>query len=256
MYSLNARFFIVSIFACILLLILPLIMEQKKKLPFDVWYPYDYKIAPLYIVTYAHQTLTASYVTLSQLGIDTFSAGLMAVVGCQCALLEDRMMNFDENIVDFDQLFREIADHHAQILKLAKKLNKLVSFYAFAQMGLCVLLFCTALFRLSVIETTSPEFLAVIVYIVAVKIQLFLYCWFGNEVTVYSSRLHLAAFHCNWIGSPISFQKKLILFLGKTANPIKIRAINFIPMSILTFSTIMKNSWSYFAVLQQVHNRM
>ncbi|XP_044759273.1 odorant receptor 4-like [Coccinella septempunctata] len=139
---------------------------------------------------------------------------------------------------------------------LAKKLNVLFSFYSFTQMSLCVLLFCTALFRLSVIEPLSPEFLTVLVFISSIGIQLFLYCWFGNEVTVQSSKLHLAAFHCSWVGSPISFQKKLIIFMRRTADPIKMRALHFFPMSIITFSTIMRNSWSYFAVLQQVHKRM
>lgn len=131
------------------------------------------------------------------------------------------------------------------------------------------------------IKPGSPEFYTVIVFILSIGIQLFLYCWFGNKVTVQvcdehidflfeifekiikgknilifcylifnamnldffqSSRLHLAAFHCNWVGSPISFQKKLIIFLRKTAEPIQMYGLQFFPMSIMTFSTVISFS--------------
>ncbi|XP_045462111.1 odorant receptor 4-like [Harmonia axyridis] len=248
-------FFTGCYISCSLFVILPLLMAEGKILPFDAWYPYSYEYTPWYIITYVHQVLATFIMTNCHIGIDTFSAGLMTAVSCQCEILVDRMMSLDEKTTDFDGFFRRNAQHHGEILILAKRLNKLFSFYAFAQMSLCVLLFCTAMFRLSVVEPGGPEFFTVLLFISAISVQLFLYCWFGNEVTVQSSKLHLAAFHCDWIGSPISFQKKLIFFMRKSIEPIKIYALHFFPLSIMSFSMIMKHSWSYFAVLQQMHNR-
>lgn len=110
-------FFMVGFLSYILYVLLPLIMKQEKMLPFDSWYPYDSKKPCWYVLTYSHQVLSTAYITMSNVGIDTFSSGLMAILSCQCEILEHYIMSLDETIYDCDIFFKNVIEHHKQILK-------------------------------------------------------------------------------------------------------------------------------------------
>ncbi|KAK9891519.1 hypothetical protein WA026_014756 [Henosepilachna vigintioctopunctata] len=242
-------FFSICTITVTMFLLSPLLLEERR-LPFEQRYPYDYTSSPWYQITYLHQCLSTLINSCTNVGIDTFSAGMMAIIGCQCELLEDKLLNFrqikTETACDsssdsyYTCAFYNFIEHHRQILLFAKRVNKVFFNYVFGQMGLCLILFCTGIYRLSIVRVGSVEFFTVLAFIFTTSNQLFLYCWFGNEVDYKSSKLHSAGYFCDWVGSPIYFQKNLIIFLRKTKNPIRIYALSFIPLCVVTFTSFEK----------------
>ncbi|XP_044766729.1 odorant receptor 4-like [Coccinella septempunctata] len=192
----------------------------------------------------------------------------MVILGAQCELLEDKFLHFRELVqknispveeysydqeLFYNEIFHKLIQHHQQILVFSRRLNRMFNYYTFIQMALCILLFCTAMYRLSIVEFDNLDFLPILAFIGTISIQLFLYCWFGNEVNHKSSKLHWAAYQSDWVGSPMSFQKKLCVFMRKTKEPIQIYALSFFPLNTVTFTSVMRSSWSFFLLLHQIN---
>nr|XP_015833047.1 PREDICTED: odorant receptor 43a isoform X8 [Tribolium castaneum] len=70
-----------------------------------------------------------------------------------------------------------------------------------------------------------------------------------------SSKIPYSAFESDWTGAPIEAKKNLLIFILRTQKPIKMSAINLFSLSLETFTTILRTSWSYFAVLRQVNGQ-
>ncbi|RZC39416.1 odorant receptor 46a, isoform B-like [Asbolus verrucosus] len=68
-----------------------------------------------------------------------------------------------------------------------------------------------------------------------------------------SSQIPYSAFESDWTGIPLEAKKNLIIFIIRTQKPIKMSAINLFSLSLATFTTILRTSWSYFAVLRRVN---
>lgn len=101
------------------------------------------------------------------------------------------------------------------------------------------------------ISSTSTAF----VYLTPMLMQIFLPCYFGNEMMIASSKLSASLFHSEWI------QSNLRLLTGKKAvhenmkDDLKIRAFGIYKVNLETFNSILNTAYSLFAVLKRVNGR-
>lgn len=72
-------------------------------------------------------------------------------------------------------------------------------------------------------------------YIAAVLMELFLFCWFGNEVSIKSENISRALYESVWPETSKNFKRNLFFFLTRTQKPIKIYALNFFQLSLDVF---------------------
>ncbi|EFA09245.2 odorant receptor 14 [Tribolium castaneum] len=84
------------------------------------------------------------------------------------------------------------------------------------------------------------------------KMQVFIYCWFGNEVIVKSSKIPYALFESDWTQDSLEMKKNMIVFILRTQKTLKITVCHVFDLSLPTFLTILKTGWSYFAFMNRV----
>ncbi|XP_068907642.1 odorant receptor Or1-like [Tenebrio molitor] len=99
----------------------------------------------------------------------------------------------------------------------------------------------------------SSEFCTIFFYLGAAIQEIFLYCWFGNEVQIKSAQIPYAVFESDWTNAPLSDQKNVLIFVMNTQKPIKMSAFNLFYLTLDTYIKILRVSWSYFAVLSTVN---
>ncbi|XP_011501679.1 PREDICTED: odorant receptor 94a-like [Ceratosolen solmsi marchali] len=80
--------------------------------------------------------------------------------------------------------------------------------------------------------------------------QLYLFCWFGNELTLKSQELGRSIFKCNWTLFHIESVKSLLLISIRSTKPIVISCGCCITFTLDTFSKILKVSYTAFNVLR------
>ncbi|RZC14235.1 7tm 6 domain containing protein, partial [Asbolus verrucosus] len=161
--------------------ILPILDKSFKeyKLPFPAWYPYNTASTPLYEITYFHQVFGVFIIATTDANMDTLCSALMMFVGAQCDILCDDLRNLQGE--KFDDKLLVCIRHHKLILSFAENSNKFFNMVVLGQFFTASVNIAMAMYRLSMVDPLSSESYSLLFYMSAITVQLFLYCWFGNE---------------------------------------------------------------------------
>lgn len=85
-------------------------------------------------------------------------------------------------------------------------------------------------------------------------LQIFLPCYFGNEITNASSKLSAALFHSKWTTGDESMMKIMKVFMENTKKEMKISVLGVFDLNLSTFSKIINSAYSLYAILKQIKN--
>ncbi|KAI5633630.1 7tm odorant receptor domain-containing protein [Phthorimaea operculella] len=108
---------------------------------------------------------------------------------------------------------------------------------------LCMLLYAATLkFEMITVE-----------YLAAVALDIFVYCYFGNQIILQASRVSTAAYQSAWPSMGAKPRRMLLNILLANKRPVVVRAGRFLPMDLHTFVVIIKTSFSYYTLLVNVN---
>ncbi|KAJ3663640.1 hypothetical protein Zmor_007881 [Zophobas morio] len=226
---------------------------EGKRLPLVAWYPYDVNVWPFYQITYVHQVLSTCYLSMVHLNIDILIAAFNVYAGCQFQMLCDDLRNFVSLERDVNKNLVACIVQHKRILTFVEGCNQFFSWIIFWHLILSGVCIGITMFQLTLVVPFSSEFYSLLTYGVAITIQIFMYCWFGNEVEVKSNLLAYAVFESDWTDLPENVKTCLLFFTMNVLKPVKITtAFGVLQLSVDTFVKILKTAWSYYALLYQL----
>ncbi|XP_032667811.1 odorant receptor 46a-like [Odontomachus brunneus] len=133
--------------------------------------------------------------------------------------------------------------------RYAKTVNSIFNEVLFVQFFCSILVLCTSVYYMSK-HITDSEVIGITVYTSCMFVQIFIYCWSGNEVMLKSMNLADAVYHVDWSSLSISERKDLLMIMRRSAVPIKFTSF-LITLSLQSYGKILKTSYSAFSVLQQ-----
>ncbi|XP_063925635.1 odorant receptor Or1-like [Zophobas morio] len=161
---------------------------RTGRLPIISWYPYDIKISPFYELAYIHQCLASYYLGAAIANIDMMIAALMVHIGVQCDILCDSfkklpvLKSTGKTEDDFSKNIITCVQHHKQILSFAKSSNEFFDKILLGQFATSTIAIAVSLFEMSLVDPFSGTSLSHLAYLSSVVFQVFLYCWYGNEI--------------------------------------------------------------------------
>uniref|UniRef100_A0A6P7HC14 Odorant receptor 7a-like isoform X2 n=1 Tax=Diabrotica virgifera virgifera TaxID=50390 RepID=A0A6P7HC14_DIAVI len=117
---------------------------------------------------------------------------------------------------------------------------------------MCLLAFCMTLFMISVSDKFSYQIFHLLFYQLSIFIMLFIPCWFSTQLTIKSEKIPFAAYSCPWTGASKSFKSELMIFLLNCQEPIQLKAMDIVDLSLETYMAIVKSSFSYYTVLNNL----
>ncbi|KAJ3663324.1 hypothetical protein Zmor_007615 [Zophobas morio] len=166
-------------------LILPVLTGsvQRKQLPLDAWYFYDTTTSPLYEITYFYQCVAIIFLLVCTINIDSLILALMIYIIGQCDNLCDSLKHLE--VDEKQNVHKRIIDcikHHKKILSFAQDSNQFFDKIILGQFVSSTTVLASTMFQLSLVNPFSTDGLIKIMYTLAVMSQIFIYCWFGNEV--------------------------------------------------------------------------
>jgi odorant receptor len=86
---------------------------------------------------------------------------------------------------------------------------------------------------------------------IPMTLEIFLPCYFGNELSVASSKLSEALFHSNWYKGNHKVAKAVKIFIENTKKDMKISAFGVFEVNLANFSKIINSAYSLFSVLKK-----
>ncbi|RZB89854.1 odorant receptor 59a-like, partial [Asbolus verrucosus] len=212
---------------------------EKYRLPFMAWYPYNTKISPYYEITYIYQILGIIFVATTALSIDTLIAALNMYIGAQFDILCDDIRHlYDVTNDTFHEINKKLihsVKHHRKILEFAENSNNFYNWIVLGQFFISATSIGITMFQLTIVVPLSSQFFSLASFGSAIVVEIFMYCWFGNEVEIKSSNIPIAAFESNWIDASMEVKKNMIFFILRCQTPLKMSALNLFYLSLDTF---------------------
>ncbi|CAD0204579.1 unnamed protein product [Chrysodeixis includens] len=75
-------------------------------------------------------------------------------------------------------------------------------------------------------------------YLAAVALDIFVYCYYGNQIILQADRVSTAAYHSAWHTMGVRSRRVLLNILLANRRPVVVRAGRFLPMDLHTFVVV------------------
>ncbi|XP_063832633.1 odorant receptor Or2-like [Ostrinia nubilalis] len=220
------------------------------------WFPFDYMTMPGYMVSCVIQIVMSiqgsgiiAASDANAITIMTFMKGQMQILKAKCVKLFE---NLNGNPEEFSRRVMECHRHHTFLVKQSEVFDKLLSPVMFIYVLICSMSICCSVVQFFSSGATAAQKLWVIQYTSAQIAQLFLFCWHGNEVFVESKDVDQGVYESDWWKANPRMRKQVLLLAGKLNRPILYTAGPFSRLTVPTFISIIKGSYSFFTLFAQM----
>ncbi|XP_012060575.1 PREDICTED: odorant receptor Or2-like [Atta cephalotes] len=132
----------------------------------------------------------------------------------------------------------------------AERINAVFTLMISVQFTISSTVLCLSIYKMLTKNLLSLEFAWSSSYLGCMLMQIYLYCWFGNEVTLKSTEIGNVIYEMEWPMLPVDLMKILLLIITRSKRPIKITSGYMITLSNDSFMKIIKISYSAYNVLQ------
>ncbi|XP_018359170.1 PREDICTED: odorant receptor 82a-like [Trachymyrmex cornetzi] len=209
---------------------LGLLKGGERVLPLKTYIPYSVSNLLPYLATYLQQFLAVFYAIMLNVNFDCLVYGFTIQACAQIDLMCSRLTDSLKNIGDISSgrkpetnaLIVECVKHHL----LVSNLKKLFSF----------------------------EFLSMFLYLSGMLLQLFYYCWYGNELELKSKGIATIVYSCDWTMVTPRERRSLMLIMISSQKGIMFSYHGIFALSLNTFAWICRTSYSAYNLLQRASN--
>ncbi|XP_071052073.1 odorant receptor 82a-like [Onthophagus taurus] len=146
---------------------------------------------------------------------------------------------------------KKIVIYHQSIIKLAYDFEDQFNVLVLTVFLANTAILCFTMYHASLYPITNERSLQDFAFIVTISTQVFLYCYWGNELALESEKVAWTCYESDFVGAGCSFQKSLVLIMNRSQKPILLTAGKFTNLSLMTFVGILRLSYSYYMVLRR-----
>ncbi|XP_033231950.1 odorant receptor Or2-like [Belonocnema kinseyi] len=150
------------------------------------------------------------------------------------------------------EMVKDCITHHIYMFTIEEKLNNLFGFMVFVQFFGTTLNLCAVVYQLSKKSLNNVKFWSETGILICYILQIFMYCWSGDEMMTKSLGIVDAVYIMDWTLLTEETKKNLILMMVRASRPIQLNGATMITMSIATFLKILKASYSAFNLLRSL----
>ncbi|XP_018374335.1 PREDICTED: odorant receptor 46a-like [Trachymyrmex cornetzi] len=171
-------------------------------------------------------------------------------------------LNYDDIVTLIDNLIEEpfkpldpdemkIRQQYDKMIRFAETVNvkftKIIGFQFLSSM----MIMCSNLYQVAK-ATLNSDHISLIMFTCCMLTEIFIYCWFGNQVKLKSLELTDSIFQMNWPILDNSVKKSLLLIMKRAMIPIEISTVYILTMNLDSFVMFIKTSYSIYNLLTQV----
>ncbi|XP_076754668.1 odorant receptor 67c-like [Xylocopa sonorina] len=228
----------------------------EKGLLFRSYFPYDTEVSPNYELTVFAQVVATFYAAGTYTAVDTFVAMLILHICGQLSNLRDELKTlrtYDKKT--FDMKLGKIVRKHDYLNKFAETIENCFNMMLLIQMLGCTAQLCFQCFQaIMSLSVEAKEYLILymffmMIYVIYVMLQLYLYCYVGERLLIESIEIANAAYDAEWYKLSPKNAKSLVIIICRARLPLRITAGRFCSFTMMLYSQILKTSMGYISVL-------
>uniref|UniRef100_A0AAU6NDB3 Odorant receptor n=1 Tax=Mythimna loreyi TaxID=667449 RepID=A0AAU6NDB3_9NEOP len=253
-----------AVATCVLWIVFPILYRiQGISFEFPFWTAFGYNNTLVFGVVLLYSFYTTNLVAIGNTTMDAFMATILDQCKTQMRILRMNFETLPERASaacaasgdDYDaalhKLFVDCLVHYNKITEMCVVLHDVFAVPLLVQFGVGGWILCMAAYKIVSLKVLSIEFASTTLFIICILIELFIFCYYGNEVTAESERVTQSLYSMEWRRARLSFRRSLVLVMERAKRPLRPTAGRIIPLSLDTYVTILKSSYSFYAMLRQ-----
>ncbi|GFG30955.1 hypothetical protein Cfor_03708, partial [Coptotermes formosanus] len=247
------------------------------------WYPFDASVSPMYEIANLTQALISIIILCLYFGFPSLYATLVCVACSQLEKLRAELLDIgqthlmseqdcgdwarqtdgpgrahtsDEVFRHMQQKLKDCIRHHQQIKRFMEALEDTMNLPLCGILFLLLIMLCFDAFSA---VTSWGDYndisQAAVVYIFATG-SVCAYCWLGNELSEQAEMIRDAAWGCDWVGTPVPFQRCLVFIIAAVNKEFTLTAGKFVPVCNKTMMNTQKLGHLQLAYTRYVEARL
>ncbi|GJQ85221.1 hypothetical protein Trydic_g13061 [Trypoxylus dichotomus] len=145
----------------------------------------------------------------------------------------------------------EEKDIYTRCFRSCQQAENIFQIMTFIQALGSAYMIISSLLLMSTVPIYTDVFLRVVIYLVGVCVQLSLYCWTGNELTLKVNEVSQGLWESDWLETRKPFKVCMIITMAKLQIPLHFTAGKFVPLILSTQISVVKGSYSYYTLLNK-----
>ncbi|XP_070161895.1 odorant receptor 67a-like [Polyergus mexicanus] len=225
---------------------------NTRTLPLSNWVPYDISSTAVYWATVLHQIIGLIVCANASVAHETLISGFMIQTCAQLDILCHRAQMLPDLLREAQKfsiskedlkareqsLVRELVHHHRYVYRFAERINTVFTLMILVQFSISSTVLCLSIYKMSTKSLLSFEFAWSLTYLGSMLMQIYLYCWFSNEVTLKSTEVGNAIYEMDWTILPVDLMKIVLLIITRSKKPIKITSGYIVTLSNESFMKV------------------
>ncbi|XP_068975991.1 odorant receptor 13a-like [Bombus flavifrons] len=230
---------------------------------FRGYFPYNTSISPNFELTMIGQFVATVYAANTYTAIDTFVVLLIFHVCGQLSNLKDdlrKIHSYDRK--DVEKKLQKIIQKHEYINRFAATIENSFNMMLLLQMLGCTIQICSQSYQIIMsFEEEAMEYMIfqitfLLLYVVYVMLQLFLYCYMGEKLAAESTEIANTAYYAEWYNLPPKSARWLVIIMCRArSSPLQITAGRFYWFTLALYTQVLKTSMGYVSVLYAMKNK-
>ncbi|CAD0202188.1 unnamed protein product [Chrysodeixis includens] len=152
-------------------------------------------------------------------------------------------------------VLKDCIVHHNCIIRYVSMIESAFSLASALQFMLSVMVLCLIGIQFLSIENPASHPMQIAwmgIYLTCMLIEVFILCWFGDELIWKSTDLRKAAFEGPWMNSDRKTNMFIIIFLERCKRPLRLTAGKIFTLSLDTYTVLINWSYKAFAVMRNM----
>ncbi|XP_031330090.1 odorant receptor 94a-like [Photinus pyralis] len=146
------------------------------------------------------------------------------------------------------------VEHHLAVIKFTEDIENIFRYVFLSQFVCSAGGICLVGFTFINAEPGSVEFIFALSFLGTLMFQITLYCSYGNEVTIQSSRVLDACYMAEWVSCGPKVRQCLFIIMERSKRPMVLTAGKFVNLSLASLVAVFKSAGSYAMVLYHLYN--
>ncbi|XP_074107991.1 odorant receptor 13a-like [Cotesia typhae] len=207
-----------------------------------------------YILYYICLSIQLTIACTAYFGVDTYFFGIAIHVCGQFTLLSHSLDHVYSNgdVVIQKYEFSLFIKRHKHLLLLANNFEKTYNLIILSQVAIDTLLICIS--GIVLLMTMHTRDLVVIIGLIIriniVYVQLFIYCYVGEQLHTQAEKMGSTVYNCLWYNMSPKVTKDIAFMIMRTNYSFNLTAGKMYSMNIENYKNIVKTMASFFSVLR------
>ncbi|KAI9587757.1 hypothetical protein GQX74_003603 [Glossina fuscipes] len=222
-------------------------------LPLSIYSPFDTNRKSGYLLTYGYQYITASVCCYLNIAFDSLSASFLIHLKGQMDILCDRLKNVDKyskcnNDHKITDELKNCIKYYEEILNVAQIIQDLISLPISIQIVCSVLVLVANFFGMTFLADPGDYafFFKVLIYQLCMLSQIYILCYFPNEVTDRSEAISHSLYSAEWFPWSQMNRKLTFMMMDRFDVPIRFRSINpTYSFNLAAFTSVLTTKHSF-----------